>query len=127
MTAMTLLGIIILLVAVALVVTVVLQEGKNNGLSGAIAGGSADTFLGKSKVATKQKKLARLTTVLAVAFVVLVLAMHITHLATTENYEYQEPTNVTDTDTDEHDHDHDHDHAEEGEDAGADTGDESAE
>ncbi len=125
MTAMTLLGIIILLVAVALVVTVVLQEGKNNGLSGAIAGGSADTFLGKSKAATKQQNLARLTTVLAVAFVVLVLAMHITHLATTENYEYQEPTNVTDTDTDEHDHDHDH--AEEGEDAGADTGDESAE
>ena len=123
MTAMTLLGIIILLVAVALVVTVVLQEGKNNGLSGAIAGGSADTFLGKSKAATKQKKLARLTTILAVAFVVLVLAMHITHLATTESYEYQEPTNVTDTDTDEHDHDH----AEEGEDAGADTGDESAE
>ena len=123
MTAMTLLGIIILLVAVALVVTVVLQEGKNNGLSGAIAGGSADTFLGKSKAATKQKKLARLTTILAVAFVALVLAMHITHLATTESYEYQEPTNVTDTDTDEHDHDH----AEEGEDAGADTGDESAE
>lgn len=125
MTAMTLFGIIILLVAVALVVTVVLQEGKNNGLSGAIAGGSADTFLGKSKAATKQQNLARLTTVLAVAFVALVLAMHITHLATTENYEYQEPTNVTDTDTDEHDHDHDH--AEEGEDAGADTGDESAE
>ena len=123
MTAMTLLGIIILLVAVALIVTVVLQEGKNNGLSGAIAGGSADTFLGKSKAATKQQNLARLTTVLAVAFVVLVLAMHITHLATTESYEYQEPTNVTDTDTDEHDHDH----AEEGEDAGADTGDESAE
>ena len=123
MTAMTLFGIIILLVAVALVVTVVLQEGKNNGLSGAIAGGSADTFLGKSKAATKQKKLARLTTVLAIAFVVLVLAMHITHLATTENYEYQEPTNVTDTDTEEHDHDH----AEEGEDTGADTGDESAE
>lgn len=125
MTAMTLFGIIILLVAVALVVTVVLQEGKNNGLSGAIAGGSADTFLGKSKAATKQQNLARLTTVLAVAFVALVLAMHITHLATTENYEYQEPTNVTDTDTEEHDHDHDH--AEEGEDAGADTGDESAE
>ena len=125
MTAMTVFGIIILLVAVALVVTVVLQEGKNNGLSGAIAGGSADTFLGKSKAATKQKKLARLTTVLAIVFVALVLAMHITHLATTENYEYQEPTNVTDTDTDEHDHDHDH--AEEGEDAGADTGDESAE
>ena len=125
MTAMTLLGIIILLVAVALVVTVVLQEGKNNGLSGAIAGGSADTFLGKSKAATKQQNLARLTTILAVAFVVLVLAMHITHLASTESYEYQEPTNVTDTDTDEHDHDHDH--AEEGEDAGADTGDESAE
>ena len=43
MTAMTVFGIIILLVAVALVVTVVLQEGKNNRLSGAISGGSADT------------------------------------------------------------------------------------
>lgn len=122
---MTLLGIIILLVAVALTVVVVMQEGKNNGLSGAIAGGSSDTFLGKSKAATKQKKLARVTAVLAVVFAALVLTMHIAHLATTDHYEYQEPTNVTDTDTEEHDHDHDH--AEEGEDAGADTGDESAE
>ena len=83
----TFLGIIILLVAVALVVTVVLQEGKNNRLSGAISGGSTDTFLGKSKSATKQKKLATATTILAVVFAVLVIAMHITHLASQDNYE----------------------------------------
>ena len=93
----TFLGIIILLVAVALVVTVVLQEGKNNRLSGAISGGSADTFLGKSKAATKQKNLAIATTVLAVVFAVLVIAMHITHLASQDNYEYQNPSDVVDT------------------------------
>lgn len=93
----TFLGIIILLVAVALVVTVVLQEGKNNRLSGAISGGSTDTFLGKSKSATKQKKLATATTILAVVFAVLVIAMHITHLASQDNYEYQYPSDVVDT------------------------------
>ena len=93
----TFLGIIILLVAVALVVTVVLQEGKNNRLSGAISGGSTDTFLGKSKSATKQKKLATATTILAVVFAVLVIAMHITHLASQDNYEYKDPSDVVDT------------------------------
>ena len=88
---MTLLGIIILLVAVALTVVVVMQEGKNNGLSGAIAGGSSDTFLGKSKAASKQKKLARVTAVLAVVFAALVLTMHIAGLSG-DNYEYKEPT-----------------------------------
>ena len=46
---MTVLGIILIIVSIALVVLVVLQEGKNNRLSGAIAGGNSDTFLGKSK------------------------------------------------------------------------------
>ena len=87
----TFLGIIILLVAVALVVTVVLQEGKNNRLSGAISGGSSDTFLGKSKAASKQKKLAKGTIVAASIFAALVLAMYIVGLSG-DNYEYKEPT-----------------------------------
>ena len=88
---MTVLGIILIIVSVALVVLVVLQEGKGRGLSGAISGGSSDTFLGKSKAATKQKKLAKLTIVAASIFAALVLAMYIVGLSG-DNYEYKEPT-----------------------------------
>ena len=88
---MTVLGIILIIVSVALVVLVVLQEGKGRGLSGAISGGSSDTFLGKSKAATKQKKLAKLTIVAASIFAALVLAMYIVGLSV-DNYEYKEPT-----------------------------------
>lgn len=91
---MTVLGIILIIVSVALVVLVVLQEGKGRGLSGAISGGSSDTFLGKSKAATKQKKLAKLTIVAASIFAALVLAMYIVGLSG-DNYEYKEPTQDT--------------------------------
>ena len=91
---MTVLGIILIIVSVALVVLVVLQEGKNNRLSGAIAGGNSDTFLGKSKTATKQKKLSKMTIVAASIFAALVLAMYIVGLSG-DNYEYKEPTQDT--------------------------------
>ena len=88
---MTYLGIILIIVSVALIVLVVLQEGKGRGLSGAISGGSSDTFLGKSKAADKQKKLAKGTIVAASIFAALVLAMYIVGLSV-DNYEYKEPT-----------------------------------
>lgn len=88
---MTVLGIILIIVSIALIVLVVLQEGKNNRLSGAIAGGNSDTFLGKSKTATKEKKLAKLTIVAASVFAALVLAMYIVGISG-NNYEYKEPT-----------------------------------
>ena len=88
---MTVLGIILIIVSVALVVLVVLQEGKGRGLSGAISGGSSDTFLGKSKAADKQKNLAKGTIVAASIFAALVLAVYIVGLSG-DNYEYKEPT-----------------------------------
>ena len=88
---MTYLGIILIIVSIALIVLVVLQEGKGRGLSGAISGGSSDTFLGKSKAADKQKKLAKGTIVAASIFAALVLAMYIVGLSG-DNYEYKEPT-----------------------------------
>ena len=42
------LGIVLILLSVAIIVLVLLQEGKSAGLSGAIAGG-AETFFGKNK------------------------------------------------------------------------------
>ena len=87
---MTALGIILLIVSVILIVLVVLQEGKNNRLSGAIAGGNSDTFLGKSKAASNQAKLAKGTVVAASVFAALVLAMYIVGISGTK-IEYQEP------------------------------------
>lgn len=70
------LGIVLLVLAVALVALVLMQQGKDKKLSGAIAGGS-DTFYGKSGGAGKDKILSVTTTVCAVAFVVIVIAMYL--------------------------------------------------
>ena len=51
------LGIIIILVAVALTVLVLMQTGKGKELSGAIAGGSSNSYLGNSKTNDKDKLL----------------------------------------------------------------------
>lgn len=64
------LGIVMLLTSLALVAIVLLQEGRQAGLSGAIAGG-ADSFLGKNKSKTVEQKLVKITKVLAVLFFVI--------------------------------------------------------
>jgi preprotein translocase subunit SecG len=69
-------GIILIVCAVFLVVAVLLQHGKNHNLSGTIAGG-AETFFGKSKASTIDKKLSTLTTVVSIVFVVLVLVSYL--------------------------------------------------
>lgn len=66
------LGILILITSILVVVLVLLQEGKQQGLSGAIAGG-AETFFGKSKGRTMEQKLVKITRVLAIVFFVLTL------------------------------------------------------
>ncbi|MDR1892951.1 MAG: preprotein translocase subunit SecG [Oscillospiraceae bacterium] len=66
-------GGLILVFALAVVVAVLLQEGRRSGISGAIAGG-ADTFLSKTKARTVDAALARWTRVIAIVFFLLVLA-----------------------------------------------------
>lgn len=66
------LGVVLIITSLALVTVVLLQEGRQAGLSGAIAGG-ADTFLGKSKGKTVEQKLVKITKVLAIVFFVLSL------------------------------------------------------
>ena len=58
MTVEMVLGIILLICAVFLVVAVLMQQGKEKGLSGSIAGG-ADTFFGKNKGKSDEKKIGR--------------------------------------------------------------------
>ena len=69
-------GIILLVAAVFLTVAILMQEGKNSRLSGAIAGGS-DNFLGKNKKGGSKKRLSTLTTVVAVCFTLVVLVLYI--------------------------------------------------
>ena len=68
-----LLGALVIINSIALVVIVLMQEGRSDGLSGAIAGG-AETFFGKNKGRTMEQKLVKITKVLAVIFFVLSLA-----------------------------------------------------
>lgn len=68
-------GSILLACALFLIVTVLLQDSQK-GLSGAIAGGS-DTYYGKNKGKSKQKKLSKLTAIASIVFVVIALATFI--------------------------------------------------
>ncbi len=68
------LGIVLGVIALALVVVVMAQPGKDKRLSGAIAGGS-ETYFGKSKSASKEKILNKVTVVLCVALFVVLVAL----------------------------------------------------
>lgn len=68
----TLLSILLVIVALALIVVVLLQSGKSAGLSGAISGGAEQLF-GKQKARGMDLVLHRTTIVLAVLFFVLAL------------------------------------------------------
>ena len=60
--------------SLALIVVVLLQSGKEAGLSGAIAGG-AETFLSKGKAKTLDAKLAKATKWFGLVFVILTLVL----------------------------------------------------
>ena len=57
------------IIAVFLIVAVLMQHGKDHGLSGTIAGG-AETFFGKDKGTRIDRMLGRLTTIVGIIFVV---------------------------------------------------------
>ncbi len=65
MLALTIIHVVI---SVVLVVAVLMQHGKQQGLSGAIAGG-AETFFGKNKGKTIDAILKKVTAVVAILFV----------------------------------------------------------
>lgn len=68
-----LMGAILIVTSLILIIVVLMQEGRADGLSGAIAGG-AETFFGKNKGRTVEQKLVKVTKALAVVFFVLSLA-----------------------------------------------------
>ncbi len=67
-----LLGAILIIASIIITIVVLMQEGRSQNLSGAIAGG-AETFLGKSKGRTIEAKLEKITKWLIVIFFAVVL------------------------------------------------------
>ena len=73
MTALSIIiNIVLILVSIVLIVAVLMQQGQRQGL-GAIAGG-AETFFGKGKAKGLDAKLAKITKIAAIAFIVLAIA-----------------------------------------------------
>ena len=64
------------LVSIALIVAVLLQSGKEAGLSGAISGNN-DSYMGKGKGNSLDKMLAASTKWIALAWLVLTLTLNI--------------------------------------------------
>lgn len=62
--------ILYIIICIGLVVLVLMQEGKSAGLTGSISG-AAETYWGKNKGRSMEGTLERITTVLAVLFIVI--------------------------------------------------------
>ncbi len=70
----TALMIILLLASLVLIVSILLQSGNSDGLSGSIAGGAEQLF-GKRKSRGYDALLSRITTVAAIIYIVISLAI----------------------------------------------------
>ena len=66
-------GILLIIVCLIMIVTVLLQSSERSGL-GAVSG-AAETFFGKNKAKGLEAKLALVTKICAIAFVVLAIVM----------------------------------------------------
>ncbi|MDI9242476.1 preprotein translocase subunit SecG [Fusibacillus kribbianus] len=69
------LTVVFLIISLALIVIVLLQEGKSAGLTGSISG-AAETFWGKNKGRSIEGKLEKVTKYGALLFLVLALVLN---------------------------------------------------
>ena len=70
----TIIAVLVSLASIALIAVVLMQSGKEAGLSGALAG-NTDTYLSKGKSKNLDQVLASSTKWIALVWIVLVLAM----------------------------------------------------
>ena len=87
------LGIILLLAAVFLIVAILLQNNKSKG-TGVVTGNTTETYFGKNANQSKDKKLAIITTVVAIIFVLTVIIAFVA-----QDYELVYPESIVGTGT----------------------------
>lgn len=67
----------LVIISIVLIVSVLMQPSKTNGLSGFIGGGSTDTYYSKNKTKTYEAMLIRVTIVAAILFAADVIALNL--------------------------------------------------
>ncbi len=70
------LTVLFVLVSLAITVLILMQEGKQAGLSGSISG-AADTYWGKNKGRSVEGALEKATTILGILFIVIALVLNL--------------------------------------------------
>lgn len=68
-----------IILALGVVILVMLQHKDDQGMSGAITGGSANNFLDKNKGRTREGKMKRMTIIFAIAFAVVTVVLNIVY------------------------------------------------
>ena len=77
MTLLRVLTVVFVLICLAITVVILLQEGKQAGLTGAISG-AADSYWGKNKGRSMEGALVKSTKFLAILFIVLAAVLNLT-------------------------------------------------
>lgn len=75
----TVVTILYILICIALIVVVLLQESKSAGLSGAISG-AADSYWGKNKARSLEGKLNLITKILGALFIIISILLNMSFL-----------------------------------------------
>lgn len=84
------------IISLALIIVVLMQHGKQQGLSGAIAGG-AETFFGKNKGRTVDAMLKKFTSVIAALFII--SSVTLAFVSVNENKKSQNAADAAQTQT----------------------------
>lgn len=71
----TIVTVIYIIAAIAIITVVLLQEGKSAGLTGLTSGGGQDTYYAKNKKHTLEGKFERWTKITAGVFIVLAIVL----------------------------------------------------
>lgn len=72
-------GVVLALCSVVIVLVVLIQESKDDGLTSVIGGGYNDSFYGKNTGNTRDAKLNRLTRNAAIVMFILTIAVSVIH------------------------------------------------
>ena len=72
-------GVVLALCSIVIVLVVLVQESKDDGLTSAIGGGYNDSFYGKNTGNTREAKLNKLTRNAAIVLFILTVAVNIIH------------------------------------------------
>ena len=74
-SAQIVIGVILLISAVFLIIAILMQDSKNEGLSSAITGADNTSFGGKTKSKKLSGTLSKVTTIVAICFVLVVILL----------------------------------------------------